>query len=64
MKTGRYVTTRDILIPAGTEVTEGPVAISRGVAFASALIAVSKDSTAEWTMPLEEAIDAGLVRAT
>jgi len=56
-----YVTTRDILIPAGTRVVSAATRVSRVVPFASALVAVGVNSSAEWTMPLDEAIGAGLV---
>jgi hypothetical protein len=58
-----YRTKKDIIIPAGTEVDVEPAGMRRsiGVDFASVVIAVTKDSTAEWTMPLDEAIEEGLV---
>lgn len=58
----KYVTARDILIPAGTAVHVNPPHRSNwGVPSANVLTAVTKDSTSEWLMPLDEAIAAGLV---
>lgn len=57
----KYITVKDIVIPSGTEVHEAPSAVRRIVPFGSILIEVTKDSTAEWTMPLDEAVGAGLV---
>ena len=56
-----YVTAKDIVIPAGTPVVPAPDVTRRAVPFASVLIGVTDDSTAEWCMPLDEAIEAGLV---
>lgn len=59
----RYRTTKDIVISAGTEVDQGPTRTLRFVPFVEAILAVTKDSTATWSMPLDEAIKNGLVEA-
>lgn len=59
-----YVTAKDIVIPAGTEVQMAPYKINRLVPFGMALLGITKDSTAEWSMPLDEAIEAGLIKET
>lgn len=59
----KYVTTRDIVIPAGTEVSvDPPHTQSFGTEQVSVLHAESKDCTSEWRMPLDEAIEVGLVK--
>lgn len=60
--TKKYVLTQDITIPAGTEVQIAPNKISRFVPYAGVLLGVTKDTTAEWTMPLDEALETGLVK--
>lgn len=63
--TRKFVTAKDIVIPAGTEIGIAPSSTVRlPFPFAEALIAINKDMTASWTMPLDEAIEAGLVRET
>lgn len=57
-----YVTTEDITIPAGSLVQIAPSTISRYVPYGSVLIGVTKDSTAEWAMPIDEALAAGLIK--
>ena len=59
-----FVTAQDITIPAGTAVGRAPIRTERHPAcpFASILIGVTEDSTAEWTMPLDEALAAGLIK--
>lgn len=57
-----YVTTRDIVIPAGTKVQEAPHRVERATPFVSVLQAASKDSTMEWTMPLDEALELGIIQ--
>jgi hypothetical protein len=58
-----YVTTRDIVIPAGTEVDISPAGMGRTIHcdFASILTAETKDHTSEWSMPLDEALELGIV---
>lgn len=56
-----FVTTRDIVIPAGTKVDLAPSQTRRIVPFASVLTAVTKDVTSEWTMPFDEALSTGLI---
>lgn len=58
----KYVTINDIVIPAGTEVQVAPYKVRRFVPFASVLLGVTKDMTAEWTMPVDEAIKTGLIK--
>lgn len=58
----RYVTTKDITIPAGTEIQIAPHTISRAVRFGSILLGVTKDVTSEWTIPLDEGLETGLVK--
>jgi hypothetical protein len=61
----RYVTTREIIIPAGTEVTREEERTSRyATPHASVLIEVTSDITAEWMMDFDEAVEAGLIRVT
>lgn len=62
MASKTYVTAREIVIPAGTPVHLAPNKISRFVPYAGVLLGVTDDSTAEWTMPLDEAVEAGLVK--
>jgi hypothetical protein len=57
----KYVTAKDIVIPAGTEVCPAPSSLTRFVPYASVIIETSKDTVAEWCMPLEEAFDLGLI---
>lgn len=38
------------------------VAISRAVRFGSILLGVTKDVTSEWTIPLDEGLETGLVK--
>jgi hypothetical protein len=57
-----YVTAKEIVIPAGTPVQLAPNKISRFVPYAGVLLGVTNDTTAEWTMPLDEAIETGLVK--
>lgn len=58
----KYVTAQEIVIPAGTEVQLAPNKISRYVPYAGVLLGVTKDTTAEWTMPLDEALETGLIK--
>jgi hypothetical protein len=57
-----YRTAKDIVIPAGSEVTVEEQRTSKYVTpHASVLIEVDPDNTAEWLMDLDEAIETGLV---
>lgn len=60
----RFVTTRDIIIPAGTDVIQEPAnRTSRYVSpHASVLMEITPDITAEWMMDFDEAVEAGLIR--
>ena len=58
----KYRTLRDILIPAGTEVTaEMPHKTQHYTESAVVTIEVTRDIAAEWRMDLEEAIEAELI---
>lgn len=59
-----YVTAKEIVIPAGTPVQLAPNKISRFVPYAGVLLGVTNDTTAEWTMPLDEALETGLIKET
>lgn len=56
-----YVTTRDIIIPAGTELTAPPVRSTRWGKDYEALIADGKDNTIYLTADIREALASGLV---
>jgi hypothetical protein len=59
-----YRTTRDIVIPAGTEVDVSPPhRVDYFTETAVVLTAVTKDVTSTWHMDLEEALQEGLVKA-
>lgn len=60
-KAPRYRTTRDIVIPAGTEVGPAPKRIRRGVPFSSILIGFDKDTTGDLSFVTDEAIKLGLI---
>lgn len=60
----KYITTRDIVIPAGTEVGPGPRMSHYGiphVPHVEILQEITRDSTAHWRMPFDEAVAAGLI---
>lgn len=58
----QYRTTKDIVIPAGTEISKEPPRTSKyATERATVLIEVTPDVTAEWHMDLEEAIMEGIV---
>jgi hypothetical protein len=56
-----YVTTQDIVIPAGTELTGAPWRIVRSVPFVDAIIGHGPDTTSIWSIDLQEAVALGLV---
>jgi hypothetical protein len=58
----RYVTTQDILIPAGTEVGAPPQRSSRWGEDYEAVVGHGRDHTSYWTVNLDDAIELGLVR--
>lgn len=58
-----YVTVKDIVIPAGTRVAADGPKTSYTCERASILVAESKDCTSEWSMPLDEALELGLIKA-
>lgn len=70
-----YVTTQDIVIPAGTELIQAPARVVRSdkdglpamasgnpAHFVEAIIGPTKDTTFSWTMHIDDALDAGLIR--
>lgn len=58
----KYRTKRDIIIPAGTEVTTDPPHKTEFMTErATVMIEVTRDITAEWHMDLEEGLEAGVV---
>lgn len=57
-----FVTAKDIIIPAGTEVGIGPVRSGYATPHAEIIIGVTKDTTAHWRMDLAEAMETGLVK--
>lgn len=57
----KYKTTRDIVIPAGTDIDLGPWRIVRAVDFGEAIIAFGNDSCASFAMPLDEMLEQGLI---
>jgi hypothetical protein len=58
----QYRLVKDIVIPAGTEVdADPPHKRVTGTDHALIIIEVSRDTTAYWSMDLEEAIEEGLV---
>lgn len=59
----RYVTTRAITIPAGTEIVQTGEYTARRGNQASILIAETRDNTSEWQMPFDEALALGLIAA-
>lgn len=63
MSATKYVTARDIIIPAGTEVGIAHAGCGRTihVDFAEILTAETKDHTSEWSMPLDEALELGII---
>lgn len=61
-KTTQYRITKDIVIPAGTEISKEPPRTSDyATERATVLIEVTPNVTAEWHMDLEEAIMEGVV---
>lgn len=59
--TKRYVTTRDIVIPAGTELAPPPTKSSRWGSDYEAVVGHGRDHTSFWTMNLDEALAIGVV---
>lgn len=57
----KYVTARDIVIPAGTPVFRGSWKSSKSD-FAQVVGGPSKDTHFEWNMAFEDAVADGLVR--
>lgn len=58
-----YVLARDIVIPTGTKVDVRPSGTRSKIFcdFAEVLISETKDHTSEWTMPLDEALELGII---
>jgi hypothetical protein len=58
----KYRTTEDIIIPAGAEVdVDPPHGRNFVTAYATVLMEIGKDITAEWLVDLDEAIKAGII---
>jgi hypothetical protein len=58
-----YRTTRDIVIPAGTEVGIGPVVSRYLTEHGEVIIGFDKDTTGSLRFDMEEAVQLGLVEA-
>jgi hypothetical protein len=58
----KYVTTKDIVIPAGTELGRSPSRIVHFVPHVCAVLGHGPDYASTWNMDLEEAIKFGLVK--
>jgi hypothetical protein len=59
----KLVTTKDIVIPAGTEVGHGPTKSEYFTPHGEILIGFDKDTTGSLRFDLKEAVQLGLVRA-
>lgn len=70
----KYVLTRDIVIPAGTELCEAPSRVDRcdkdgrlamtsgqPAHFVEAIVGPTKDTVYSWTMHIDDAMEAGLI---
>lgn len=57
-----YITTKDIVIPAGTPVMRDSIKRKYAVDMASILTAETRDATSEWMMPFDEALALGLIK--
>lgn len=57
----RFVTVRDIVIPAGTELSPPPRTSSRWGFDHEAVVGHRRDHTSYWSMDLKDAIALGLV---
>lgn len=62
MKT--YKTTRDLVIPAGTEVGSPPIDSTRWGVDYEAVVAVDADHTAYFTLDVADALEAGFVEVS
>lgn len=56
-----YVTTRDVVIPAGTEFFPPPTASSRWGKDHEAIVGIDRDHTAYLSMDMSEALEAGII---
>jgi hypothetical protein len=63
-KTQKVLTTKEIVIPVGSEATVTPYMKSSKTDFVSVLISHDKNGTSEWTMPVEDAIRLGFIENT
>lgn len=61
-KSPQYVTTRDIVIPAGTLVGQAPDRTTHYTPHGSILVAINKDATADIRFDLDDALQDGLVK--
>lgn len=57
-------TTKDLIIPAGTELMSPPTASTRWGKDYEAVVGIDKDHIGWFTIDLEEALDAGFVEVT
>jgi hypothetical protein len=60
--TSRYVTTRDIIIPAGTELTPPPTESTRWRKDYEAIVADGRDNVVYLSADVKEALATGLIR--
>jgi hypothetical protein len=60
----KYVTTKDIIVPKGSEVWVAGEGYKREyfVPFAEIAVEHTKDITSNWDMPLDEALELGLIK--
>ena len=61
-KLKKYVLAKDIVIPAGTEIAYAADRVERFVPFGEAVIGFNKDMCGDFTMPLDEMLEIGLVK--
>lgn len=59
--TARYRTTRDLVIPAGTELGSPPVASTRWGKDYEAVIGIDRDHSGYFSMDLKEGLGAGFI---
>lgn len=57
----KYVTTRDIVIPAGTELGAPPTASTRWGSDHEAVVALDRDHTCYLSMDVAEGLEAGAI---
>lgn len=62
MKPATFVTTQDIVIPAGTELAAPPSHSSRWAENHEAVVGHGRDHVSYWTVDIEDALKLGLVK--